>query len=381
MTRTVTVLGATGSIGRQTLEVIAAHPRDFSVVALAGGRNADLLAQQAHIFKPKFVAIADERAYKQLKDQVPSAKVEAGAEAVIEAARMNAGITMAAIVGTAGLKPTMAAIERGKTVAFASKECLVAAGQLMMDAVKKHGTTFLPVDSEHNAIFQVLQPGVAVRRIVLTASGGPFREWSAERIAAATPEQAVAHPTWSMGPKISVDSATLMNKALEVIEAHHLFGLPSDQIDVVLHPQSAVHGMVEYEDGSFLTQMGPSDMRTPIAVCMGWPERIATPGKRMDLNALARLDFAPIDTARFPAMKLVRDVLAAGPAQSITFNAANEIAVGAFLNRQIGFNEIVNTVRHMLEGCHNAAMNSLDDVATYDDNVRSQTLQILKKAA
>jgi len=379
--RTVTVLGSTGSIGRQTLEVIQQQSKDFSVVALAAGSNADVLAQQAHIFKPKFVAIADERAYRALKDQVQGAKVEAGMDAVIEAARMDADITMAAIVGTAGLKPTMEAIRRGKTVAFASKECLVAAGSIMMDAVKKHGTTFLPVDSEHNAIFQVLNSGQGVRRIVLTASGGPFREWSAEKIAAATPEQAIAHPTWSMGPKISVDSATLMNKALEVIEAHHLFNLPSEKIEVILHPQSTVHGMVEYEDGSLLAQLGPSDMRTPIAVCMGWPQRIPTPGARLDLAKLSQLDFAQPDTARFPSLKLVRDVLAGTPADAIIFNAANEIAVAAFLNREAGFNQIVNTVSRMLDSCHKVAMNSLDDVLAYDDTIRSQTLQILKKAA
>lgn len=381
MTRTLTVLGSTGSIGRQTLEVAAQKASDFHVVALAAGKNTSLLAAQAHAFKPQFVAIADESAYKDLKDALPGTKVAAGMDAVIEAAKMDADITMAAIVGTIGLKPTMEAIRRGKTVAFASKECLAAAGQMMMDAVKKHGTTLLPVDSEHNAIFQVLNNGQGVRRVILTASGGPFREWSADEIAAATPEQAIAHPTWSMGQKISVDSATLMNKALEVIEAHHLFALPSEKIDVIVHPQSTVHGMVEYEDGSLLAQMGPSDMRTPIAVCLGWPARIETPGQRLDLAKLSRLDFAQPDTLKFPALKLVREVLAGSQAHSIIFNAANEVAVAAFLARQIGFNHIVSAVRAMLEACHKEAMNSLDDVIAYDDNVRLQTANLLKKAA
>ena len=381
MTRTVTVLGSTGSIGRQTLDVIAHQKNDFNVVALAAGRNANVLIEQAKAFRPKFVAIADEGAYQAVKDALPGMKVAAGMDAVIEAAKMDADVTMAAIVGTVGLKPTMEAIKRGKTVAFASKECLVAAGQIMMDAVKKHGTTFLPVDSEHNAIFQVLNNGQGVRRIVLTASGGPFRDWAPEQIKVATVEQAIAHPTWSMGPKISVDSATLMNKALEVIEAHHLFGLPSEKIDVILHPQSTVHGMVEYEDGSFLAQMGPSDMRTPIAVCLGWPDRISTPGARLDLTKLSRLDFSQPDTSKFPALKLVREVLAGDQIHSITFNAANEVAVAAFLSRQISFSQIVNTVSAMLEQCHKVAMNSLDDVLACDDNVRTQTHHILKKAA
>lgn len=383
MTRSLTVLGSTGSIGRQTLEVAAKHPEKFRITALAAGRNVALLAEQARAFKPKFVAIADETQHAALKNLLPDVKIGAGAQAVIDAAAMDSDITMAAIVGTAGLRPTMEAIRRGRTVAFASKECLAAAGTIMMDAVKKHGTTLLPVDSEHNAIFQVFEDKNrgGISRIVLTASGGPFRDWSADKIKAATPEQAIAHPTWSMGPKISVDSATLMNKALEVIEAHHLFGMPPEKIDVVLHPQSTVHGMVEYADGSFLAQMGPPDMRTPISVCLGWPERIESPGARMDLQKLAKLDFATPDTVRFPALKLVRDVLKDGPAASITFNAANEIAVAAFLARQIGFSDILGVIGEMLGACHKPAIKSLDDVLACDDNIRRQTQNALKKAA
>jgi 1-deoxy-D-xylulose-5-phosphate reductoisomerase len=323
------------------------------------------------------VALGDAVLLPALKSRLPDVKVCT----VLEAAQIDADITMAAIVGTAGLAPTMEAVKRGKTVAFASKECLVAAGNLMMDAVKKYGATFLPVDSEHNAIFQVLNSGQGVRRIVLTASGGPFREWGAEKIKSATPEQALAHPTWSMGPKISIDSATLMNKALEVIEAHHLFAMPSEKIDVVLHPQSVVHGMVEYDDGSFLAQMGPADMRTPISVCLGWPARIESPGKRMDLDSLSRLDFSQPDSQRFPALKIVRDVLAGSPADAIIFNAANEMAVAAFLVKQIPFNGIIETVKRILDTCHKPAIKTLDDVMACDDNVRMTTQTALKKAA
>lgn len=368
MTRSVTILGSTGSVGRQTLEVIASAPHQFKVKALTAGKNIDLLMQQAAQFKPEYIASKDPKQITGYKTCT-----------IQEAAELDADITMAAIMGCAGLSPTMAAIKRGKTVAFASKECLVAAGPIMMDAVKKYGTTFLPVDSEHNAIFQVLQPGL--RRIVITASGGPFREWTYDQMKTATVEQALAHPTWSMGQKISIDSATLMNKALEVIEAYHLFNLPSEKIDVALHPQSTVHGMVEYEDGSFLAQMGPSDMRTPITVCMSWPNRMSTPGARMDLNKLSRLDFGTVDTKKFPSMRLVREVLAGDLADSITFNAANEVAVDAFLNRRIGFTDIVATVEEALNTCLKPAIKSLDDILAYDDNVRLVTLNRLKQAA
>lgn len=374
--RSISILGSTGSVGRQTLDVVAQHAKNFQVVALACGRNVDMLIQQARAFKPKFVAIADDASYTKLKQalaDMPSVSVAAGDEAVLEAARLDAEVTMAAIVGIAGLLPTMAAIKRGRVVAFASKETLVAAGGLMMEAVQKHGTTFLPVDSEHNAIFQVLhgQDLAAVKRIVLTASGGPFREWSLEKMKRATPEQAIAHPTWAMGQKISVDSATLMNKALEVIEAHHLFAMPSAQIDVVIHPQSVVHGLVEYADGSFLAQMGPADMRTPIAVCLGWPRRIETSGARLDIMALSKLDFAAPDTARFSALRLVREVLAGSLADSVIFNAANEIAVDAFLKRKIGFTDILDNIERILNDSHKPAINSLDDVMALDAATRT----------
>ncbi len=383
--RSLSVLGSTGSVGRQTLEIAAHYGQErFAVVALAAGTNVETLAEQARRFVPRYVAIADKNRLPALRGalaDMPGITVDGGPQAVLLASQMDADITMAAIVGTAGLLPTMEAIKRGRTVAFASKECLAAAGPLMMAAVRLHGTNFLPVDSEHNAIFQVLNAGQGVRRIVLTASGGPFREWDAKAIAQASVEQALKHPTWSMGQKISIDSATLMNKALEVIEAHHFFGLPSEKIDVIVHPQSTVHGMVEYDDGSFLAQMGPADMRTPIAVCLGWPERIDTPGRRMNLAALSRLDFEMPDTAKFPSLRLVREVLAGGAADSIIFNAANEMAVQAFLERRIPFGGIVETVERMLHACPKPAIKTLDDVVACDENVRLATRETIKKAA
>lgn len=387
MTRTLSVLGSTGSVGRQTLDVAGHHGREkFEVVALAAGANAELLAAQSLKHRPRFVALADTGGFTVLKEALsgaPEIEIACGPDAVIEAARRESDVTMAAIVGFAGLAPTLAAIKRGRTVAFASKECLVAAGCLMTDAVAASGATFLPVDSEHNAIFQAMhgQDLAGLSRIILTASGGPFRDWTRDMMAAATPEQAVAHPTWNMGPKISVDSATLMNKALEVIEAHHLFALPSDKIDVVIHPQSVVHGMAEYADGSFLAQMGPADMRTPIAVCLGWPKRMASAGARLDPLALGRLDFLAPDTARFPALALVRHVLAGDAAHSIVFNAANECAVAAFLARAISFTDILDIVARMLDDCQKPAINSLDDVVACDAETRRRFDELLKKKA
>lgn len=386
MSRSVTILGSTGSIGCQTLEIVRHHPMRFKICALAAGSNAALLSEQARVYRPKFVGIADRNVYTELKKNLadlPQIEIGAGEEAINHAAELQADVTVAAIVGVAGLNPTMTAIKRGKSVAFASKECLAAAGSMMMNAVKASHATLLPVDSEHNAIFQVLDSKntANVRRIVLTASGGPFREWPLDKIRQATPEQALAHPTWKMGPKVSIDSATLMNKALEVIEAHHLFGMQSEKIDVLMHPQSVVHGMVEYNDGSLLAQMGPPDMRTPISVCLDWPNRIETPGTRLDLSRLAHLEFNAPDTTRFPALRLVREVLKGGPADAIIFNAANEMAVAAFLARQIGFTDIVDIVARMLGDCHKPAIKSLDDVIACDQDVRARFTSMTKKAA
>ncbi|HEY8964733.1 MAG TPA: 1-deoxy-D-xylulose-5-phosphate reductoisomerase [Alphaproteobacteria bacterium] len=379
----VSILGSTGSIGTQTLDLIAHHKHDFQVVVLSANKNADLLIQQAKQFNPKFVAIADESQVVALRDALPGIEVAGGAKAIEQAGQMDADITFAGIVGMAGLLPTMAAIKRGKTVAFASKECLAAAGPLMMDAVKKSGTTLLPVDSEHNAIFQVFDQNNAnaVRRIILTASGGPFLNMTRAQMANMTPAQALKHPTWTMGRKISIDSATLMNKSLEVIEAHYLFDKPSEQIDIVIHPQSVVHSMVEYNDGSILAQMGASDMRTPLAVCLGWPNRIETCGERLDISKLSQLTFTAPDTDQFPALKIVRDVLAGPLSRSIAFNAANEVAVAAFLDGKIGFNDIVDTVAHSVQNCPDAATNSIEDVIALDGEIRAKALSSLKIAA
>jgi len=383
MSRSVSILGSTGSIGTQALDLIAHHADDFHVEALSAASNVDLLIAQARQFKPRFVAIADENKTARLLDALPGIEVAGGTEAVIRAGAMNADITLAAIVGMAGLLPVMAAIARGKTVAFASKECLVAAGPIMMAAVRHSDAVLLPVDSEHNAIFQVFDKNnaQAVRKITLTASGGPFLNATPEQMAAATPQQALKHPTWAMGRKISIDSATMMNKALEVIEAHYLFNQPSEKIDVVMHPQSVVHSMVEYDDGSILAQMGASDMRTPLAVCLGWPKRIETCGQRLDIRSLSNLTFQAPDLKQFPALKIVRDVLDAGLAQSIAFNAANEIAVAAFLNGRIGFTDIVRAVGNMVENCPSVAINTIEDVMAQDADIRRRTLSSLKMAA
>jgi 1-deoxy-D-xylulose-5-phosphate reductoisomerase len=381
MTRSLTILGSTGSIGTQTLNVIAHSSADaFKVDVLTAGSNAELLAAQARRFMPRFVAMADpkyEATLRNLLSDLPSIKIGIGAQAVIEAAQHDSDITVASIVGIAGLVPTMEAIKRGRIVMFANKECLVASGSIMMDCVQRCGTTFLPVDSEHNAIFQVLhgQDKTGVKRIILTASGGPFRAWSYDDMRKATPAQAIAHPKWSMGAKISVDSATLMNKALEVIEAHHLFHLPSTNIDVLVHPQSVVHGMVEYADGSFLAQMGPADMRTPISVCLAWPKRMQSPGARLDIMALSTLDFSVPDITRFPALGLVRDVLEGTVSDSIVFNTVNEMAVDAFLRQKISFTSILDNITQALDAGHHADIKTLHDVLAFDLHLR-QSIKI-----
>lgn len=385
MARTVTVLGSTGSIGRSTLDLIRANRADYEIVALTAGRNADALIEQAKVLKPRCVAIADDAGYAKVKDALSGTGVLClgGTTGVIEAAAMEADWTMAGIVGMAGLEPTLAAIRRGRTVAFASKECLVSAGALMMEYVRSSGATLLPVDSEHNAIFQVFENEnrAAVRRLILTASGGPFRTFSTEQMAVVTSAQAVNHPTWAMGAKISVDSATMMNKALEVIEAHHLFAIDHKAVDVIVHPQSIVHSMVEYIDGSVLAQLGPSDMRTPIASCLAWPQRMATSGPMLDFAALMSkgLQFEAPDLVRFPALAMVRDVLDATPADAVVFNAANEIAVAAFLQENVGFTDICAIIDHTLDKMQDDLphVTCLDDVINLDHTVRSVTRDIV----
>lgn len=384
--RSISILGSTGSVGRQTLDLIAHHVGKYKVGALSAHSNVDLLAMQARVFKPELVAIGDESLLPILREKLaeyPNIEVMGGHEGVRAVGAYDADCCFAAIMGMAGLLPTLDAIARGKTVAFASKECLVSAGSLMMEAVKRAGTTFLPVDSEHNAIFQVFeaQNRKGIERLIITASGGPFLGWTREQMRYVSIEQALAHPTWSMGRKISIDSATMMNKALEIIEAHYLFDMPSEKIDVLVHPQSIVHSLVEYADGSVLAQMGASDMRTPLSYCLGWPERIETCGAKLDLTTMGTLNFIEPDLVRFPALSIVRDVMAAGQAEAITFNAANEVAVAAFLDGKIGFPAIVNMVEKMLQSVPRINITSIEDVMELDEKVRVNTNAALIEAA
>lgn len=372
--RRVTILGSTGSVGCNTVELLCADPEAYAIEALVARRNVALLAQQARAVGAKLAVVADEAHYHSLKAALAGSGIEAaaGTAAMTEAAARPADWVMAAIVGAAGLAPTLTAVRRGAIVALANKEVLVCAGALVTEEARRHGARLLPVDSEHNAIFQVFDADrpAAIERIVLTASGGPFRECSLHEMAAATPEQAVAHPNWRMGAKISVDSATMMNKGLEVIEAHHLFALASAQVDVVVHPQSVVHGLVYYTDGSVLAQLGSPDMRTPIANTLGWPDRIPAPSPRLDLAKLARLTFEAPDPVRFPALQVARAALEAGGGAPTVLNAANEIAVAAFLDRRIGFLEIASTVERCLGELAGRGIDSLDDVYALDEDAR-----------
>lgn len=352
--RTVTILGATGSVGRATLDLIERAPDGaFEVVALTANSQAEDLAQLAIRTQARFCAVADPEAGQALAAALKGTTIRnaAGPDAVCEAARMSADWVMAAIVGAAGLPPTLEAVRRGAAVAFANKEALVCAGDLFMTAAREAGARLLPVDSEHNAIFQAFdeQQRAGIRQIILTASGGPFRDWSLEQMGQASPAQAVAHPTWSMGAKISVDSATMMNKGLEIIEACHLFGLAQTEVDVLVHPDSIVHGLVEYVDGGMLAQLGMPDMRTPIAHALAWPDRLETPVERLDLAKLSQLTFEAPDPVRFPALGLARAAFDAGRGAPAIFNAANEVAVAAFLNGQIGFLDIAACVSDSLE--------------------------------
>ncbi|ODP36146.1 1-deoxy-D-xylulose-5-phosphate reductoisomerase [Sphingomonas turrisvirgatae] len=372
--KTITILGATGSVGTSTLDLIEREPDAYRVLALTANCDVGKLADAARRTGARRAVVADESCLPALREALGDTDTECagGADAVCEAARMGADWTMAAIVGTAGLKPVLAAIEGGKAVALANKESLVSAGNVMTGAVARHGVTLLPVDSEHNAVFQCLEPGNAdkIARIILTASGGPFRERSLDEMRAITPAQAVAHPNWSMGAKISVDSATMMNKGLELIEAFHLFPVDADQLDVLVHRQSVIHSLVEYVDGSLLAQLGAPDMRVPIAHALAWPRRMETPCQRLDLATVGRLDFEAPDYARFPCLKLAREALAAGGARPAILNAANEIAVAAFLKGQVGFLEIAAIVSDTLERYDPAAPDSLDDVLAIDGQAR-----------
>ena len=382
----ISILGATGSIGTSTLDLVERSPDRFEVVALTASVNAAGLADAARRTGAQLAVIADEDRLPELVEGLrgTSCRAAAGPESLIEAAVQEADLVMAAIVGCAGLMPTMAAVRAGRTVALANKEALVTAGVLMTEAAASSGATLLPVDSEHNAIFQCLAGNYPefVSRIVLTASGGPFRTASAERMRSATPAEAVAHPKWDMGAKISVDSATLMNKGLELIEAHYLFGLPSERIDVLVHPQSVVHSLVEFVDGSVLAQLGSPDMRIPIAYALAWPERLRTPAQRLNLAAVARLDFEAPDLERFPALRLAREALEAGGSSPAVLNAANEVAVASFLEGRIPFPDIARLVESALEENSRNAPSLLEDVIAIDREVRrSVRMQIKERCA
>src|SRR2546421_2539344 len=351
--RTVTILGATGSIGASTVDLLKRERKRFRIEAVSANKNAVALAAVARELGACFAAIGDPTAYGELKSALSGTgiKAAAGESGLMEAAQRPAEWVIGAITGAAGLKPTLAAAERGAIVALANKETLVCAGALFMRRAAAAGATVLPVDSEHNALFQAMSGSRRedVRRVILTASGGPFRTASAETVRSATVEQALKHPNWSMGPKVTIDSATLMNKGLEVIEAHHLFALPSEQIDVLVHPQSIVHSLVEFCDGSLIAQLGSPDMRIPIAYCLAWPERIAGPAARLDLARAANLTFEEADIGRFPALGLARHALETGGGAPTVLNAANEVAVAEFLAHRLSFTGIPALVERLLE--------------------------------
>ena len=378
--RSLSILGATGSIGTSTLDLVALHPERFEVVALTAAKQVAALADAARRTGARLAVIDDEALLPELEARLAGTDCRAATgRAALNEAAVCADLVMAAIVGCAGLEPVMAAVEAGRVVALANKEALVTAGALMIDAATRHGATILPVDSEHNAIFQCLAGSRLneVAKIVLTASGGPFRDRSLAEMRDMTPRQAVAHPNWSMGAKISVDSATMMNKGLELIEAHHLFGLPSDRIDILVHPQSVIHSMVEYVDGSVLAQLGSPDMRIPIAHALAWPERMTTPAARLDLASIATLTFEQPDPERFPALRLARAALEVGGAAPIVLNAANEIAVAAFLDYRIGFGDIAALVEQAIDRTDAPPPRSVADVIDIDARTRDTTLQLM----
>lgn len=373
--RKVVVLGSTGSIGLSTLSLFEESGAPVEILALTAGGNVDRLIEQALRWRPQVAVIQDEAKLEALRAGLAGSGVRAaaGSAAIIEAAAMGADWVMSAIVGAAGLAPTLAAARTGAVIALANKESLVCAGPALLAIAKAAGGSVIPVDSEHSAIFQVLQPDCAhrVARLILTASGGPFRTWDKAAMAVATPEQAVAHPNWSMGAKISVDSATMMNKGLEMIEASYLFGTPEDRVDVVIHPQSVIHSLVEYADGSTLAQLGPPDMRSPIACAFSWPDRLPWPAPRLDLAAYGQLTFESPDLDRFPSIGIAREALRLGGGAPTAMNAANEIAVAAFLDRKIGFLDIAAAVAGTLE-----RMNSLGGLSVAEGDAVDNAMMI-----
>ena len=379
--RRVTVLGSTGSVGCNTLDLIERNRDRYEIESLTAHSNIALLIEQARKFRPRQAVIADERHYGTLKEALSGTGIEvgAGAGAVVEAAERPADWVMAAIVGAAGLRPTLAAVRRGAVVALANKECLVSAGRLMIREVARAGATLLPVDSEHSAIFQLFdfERREAIEKIILTASGGPFLSLSRREMEAVTPAQAVRHPNWSMGPKISIESATMMNKGLELIEAHHLFGLPAERIEILVHPQSVVHSLVAYVDGSVLAHLGSPDMRTPIAYALGWPRRMHAPAARLDLVKLGQLSFEAPDFERFPSLRLAQEALRAGGTAPTVLNAANEVAVQAFLDSAIGFGDIARMVERVLSAMAFTEADSLEAVAAADAMAREMASRLI----
>jgi 1-deoxy-D-xylulose-5-phosphate reductoisomerase len=370
----VAILGSTGSVGCQTIDLISRHPDKYEVVALTALKNVAKLVEQARALKPEMVVIADESQYAALKDALADTNIAvmAGAKAVVEAAQADSDWVMSAIVGYAGLPGTLAAVRRGAAVAFANKETLVCAGPLMMKLVAEAGSQLLPVDSEHNAIWQVFdfENPQSIARLIVTASGGPFRTATRDDMQKMTVEQALKHPVWSMGAKISIDSATLMNKALEVIEAHFLFHMPQEKIDVLVHPQSIIHSMVEYEDGSVLAQMGSPDMRTPIAYTLAWPARMPTPAQKLDLAKIGQLTFEHPDPIKFPALRFAREAMAKGGTAPAALNAANEVAVAAFLAKRIGFLDIERVNEDTMNGVPVNDLTDLDVLTEVDQAAR-----------
>ncbi|MGI9371369.1 MAG: 1-deoxy-D-xylulose-5-phosphate reductoisomerase [Hyphomicrobiales bacterium] len=384
--RTVTVLGSTGSIGNSTLDVIDHNHEQFRVVALVANSNVELLAKQAIACGAELAVTADESKKEELAAllQGTSVEVAAGAQAVLDAARRPADLTLAAIVGAAGLEPTLAAAEQGNIIALANKECLVCAGDVFLNALQKSGAELLPVDSEHSAVYQVFEKSqeAQVEKVILTASGGPFRTTAKEELATVTPEQALNHPNWDMGPKITIDSSTLMNKGLELIEAFYLFPVSANQLDAVIHPQSIVHSMVTYKDGSVLAQLGEPDMRTPIAYALGWPNRISTPVKRLDLTDLGQLTFEAIDSSKFPAVSLCLGCLERGGSATTVMNAANEIAVSSFLRNKIRYLQITNLIDETLNAAEKngmiAQLETLEDVSEADRYGRQKASELAR---
>lgn len=387
--RSITILGATGSIGASTIDLIKREPGRYRVEAISAARNAGALAKIARELGARTAVVAHDGAYRELKEALAGSGIEAaaGADALVEAAEQPADWVMAAIAGAVGLKPTLAAIERGATVALANKECMVCAGALFMRRAAASGATVLPVDSEHNAIFQALTAGPreGVRRVILTASGGPFRTWTHEAIRAATPEQALRHPNWSMGPKVTIDSAGLMNKGLELIEAHHLFTLKPSEIDVLVHPQSVIHGMVEYTDGSVVAQLGSPDMRIPIAHCLAWPHRLEGPAPRLNLAQVRELTFEEPDLVRFPALALARRAMERGGAAPTVLNAADEVAVAEFIAGRIAFPGIARLVEATLDAAEKRGLlaepATVEMALAVDHDARSLARNLLPEIA